>query len=138
MTHDDVALADRLTDGAVQRVEEFGQWHGGRSRVAGVLVGPGVGDDELVGGGTDRVEQQLAVLRPDVTLTGHRGTRQRVVTVDHADPRKDRVVQANQAHHPMRYRAHRHHGAHRQRAGSEVGPRRPPGQVATQQRDDVR
>ena len=48
----------------------------------GVLVGAGVGDHQRLGGGPDRVEQELAVLGADVALTGHRDAGQRVVAVD--------------------------------------------------------
>ncbi len=115
--------------GGVEGVEQFGQRYRGRARLTGVLVGAGVGDHQRLGRRADRVEQQLAVLGADVALTGHRFAGQHVVAVDHADPREDVVVEADQAHHPVRHRAHRHHGAHRQRAGAEVGPGGPAGQV---------
>ena len=97
---------------------------GGRV-LAGVLVGAGVGDDQLLGGRADRVEQQLPVLGTDVALAGHRVAGQHVVAVDDAQPREHAVVEADQADHPVRHRPHRHHRAHRQRAGAEVGPGRP-------------
>ena len=113
-------VAHVLSGGDVERVEQLGERHRGRSVLAGVLVGAGVGDDELLGGRADRVEQQLPVLGTDVAFTGHRVAGQHVVAVDDAEPREHAVVEADQAHHPVRHRPHRHHRAHRQRAGAEV------------------
>ena len=123
--------------GPVEGVEQFGQRHRGRALLAGVLVGAGVGDDQLLGGRADGVEQQLPVLGADVALTGHRVAGQHVVAVDHAEPREHAVVEADQADHPVRHRPHRHHRADRQRSGAEVGAGRASGQVALQQRADV-
>ena len=121
----------------VEGVEQFGQRHRGRPLLAGVFVGAGVGDDELLGRGADRVEQQLPVLGTDVAFAGHRVAGQHVVAVDHTEPREHAVVEPDQADHPVRHRAHRHHRAHRQRAGAEVGPGRPSREVAVQERADV-
>ena len=134
---DDDRVAHLLLGRQVEGVEEFGQRHRGRPLLAGVLVGAGVGDDELLGRGADRVEQQLPVLGTDVAFAGHRVAGQHVVAVDDAEPREDAVVEADEADHAVRHRAHRHHRAHRQRAGAEVGPRRPSGQVAVEERADV-
>ena len=60
-----------------------------------------------------------------------------VVAVDGVAAREDPVVEADQADHAVRHRAHRDHRADRQRAGAEVGPRRPPGQPRPEQRADV-
>ena len=54
----------------------------------------GVGDHHLVGGRADGVDRRIAS--------------RRVVVVDHAEPRVGAVVEAAQ-HHPLRYRARRHH-----------------------------
>ncbi len=79
----------------------------------------------------------MPVLRTDVALTGHRIAGQHVVAVDHSEPGEDSVVEADQADHPVWYRPHRHHRAHRQRAGAEVRARGPAGEVTVQQRLDV-
>ena len=134
---DDDGVAHLLLGGQVEGVEEFGQRHRGRSLLTGVFVGAGVGDDELLGRGADRVEQQLPVLGTDVAFAGHRIAGQHVVAVDDAEPREDAVVETDEADHPVRHRAHRHHRAHRQRAGAEVGPRRTSGEVTVQERADV-
>ena len=126
-----------LGRGDVERVQQLGERDGRRPVLARVLVGAGVGDDELLGGRADRVEQQLPVLGADVAFTGHRVAGQHVVAVDDAQPREHAVVEADQAHHPVRHRAHRHHRAHRQRAGAEVGPGRPAGEVAAEQRANI-
>lgn len=105
----------------------------GRPVLTGVFVGAGVGDDQGVGGGADGIEQQLPVLRTDVAFTRERTTRQDVVAVGDVGARKDAVVEADQAHHAMRHRAHGDHGAHRQRAGAEVGAGGTAGQLPLQQ-----
>ena len=137
MMHDD-PLADAFRRRGVQSVEQLRHRHRGRSWLAGVGVGAGVGDHQLLGGRPDRVEQQLPVLGAAVALTGHRVARQHVVTVDHAVPRIDPVVEPDQAHHPVRHRPHRHHRAHRERAGAEVRPGRSAREVPIEQRLDVR
>ena len=129
---DDDRVAHLVRCRQVEGVEEFGQRYRGRPFLAGVLVGAGVGDDELLRRGADRVEQQLPVLGPDVALAGHRIAGQHVVTVDDAESREDAVVEADEADHPVRHRTHRHHRAHRQGAGAEVGASRPPREVAVQ------
>ena len=130
-------VADLVRRRHVEGVEQLGQRHRGRSVLAGVFVGAGVGDHQLLGGRADGVEQQLPVLGADVALAGHRVAGQHVVAVDDAEPREHPVVEPDQAHHPVRHRPHRHHRAHRQRAGAEVGAGRASGQVAFQQRADV-
>ena len=99
--------------------------HGGGSLGAVVLAAPGVGDHQRLGGRRDRVEQQLAVLRAQVALAGAGSPGQHVVAVDGGGAREDPVVEADQADHAVRHRAHRHHRADRQGAGAEVGARRP-------------
>ena len=123
--------------GHVKGVEQFVQRHRGRAGLARVLIGAGVGDDQLLGGRADGVEQQLPVLGTDVAFTGHRVAGQHVVAVDDAEAREHAVVEADQADHPVRHRAHRHHRAHGQRAGAEVGPGRAAGQVLVEQCADV-
>ena len=120
--------------GAVERVEQLAERHRRRSLGPGVLAAAGVGDDELVGRRDDRVEEQLAVLGAQVALAGAGPPRQHVVAVDGRHPREHPVVEADQAHHPVRHRAHRHHRADRQRPGAEVGARRAPAQPLLQER----
>ena len=115
--------------GRVEGVQQFEEGHRWWSVRAGVLVGAGVGDHQGLGGGEDRVEQQLAVLGPDVALTGRRLAGQRVVAVHQIAAREDPVVKSDQAYHPVRHRAHRHHRADRQRAGAEVRPGGPTGET---------
>ena len=134
--HDDVAAHPRL-GGAVEGVEQLAEGYGGRAVLPAVRVGAGVGDDELVGRGTDRVEQQLAVLGADVTLTGDRGAGQHVVAVDRALPGEHPVVEPQQADHAVRDRAHRDHGADGEAAGPEVGPGGSAGEVVVEHRADV-
>ena len=134
---DDDALPDLLRGGHVEGVQQFVQRHRGRTRLPRVLIGPGVGDDQLFGGRADGVEQQLPVLRTDVAFAGHRVAGQHVVAVDDAEAREDAVVETDQADHPVRHGPHRHHRAHGQGSGAEVGPGRASGQVLVEQRPDV-
>ena len=133
MMHDD-ALAHALRRRRVQGVEQLGQRHRGGTGLTGVGVGAGVGDHQLLGGRPDRVEEQLPVLGAGVALPGHGIAGQHVVAVGDALPREHAVVETDEAHHPMRHRPHRHHRAHRQRAGAEVRARRPPREMAIEQR----
>ncbi len=135
---DGVGHADRArVGGRVEGVEQLAERYGGRARLAGVLVGAGVGDDQRLGRGQHRVEQQLAVLAAGVALAGARVAGQHVVAVDRADPREDAVVEAEQADHAVRHRAHRHHRADGERAGAEVGAGRPAGEPVGEQGADV-
>ena len=133
--HDTVP--DRFGRGPIQRVEQLLHRDGGRPVLTGVLVGAGVGDDQGVGGRADGIEQQLPVLRTDVAFTRERTTGQDVVAVGDVGARKHAVVEADQAHHAVWHRAHRDHGAHRQRAGAEVGAGGTAGQLPLQQGPDV-
>ena len=119
--------------GAVERVEELAERDRGRLVVVGVLAAAGVGHDQRLGRGADRVEEQLPVLGADVALTGHRPPGQDVVAVDGLEAREDAVVEPDEAHHAVGHRAHRHHRAHGEGAGAEVAPRRPPAQPVAQQ-----
>ena len=82
---DDEPVADLVGGRHVERVQQFGERHRRRPVLTGVLVGAGVGDDDLLGGRADRVEQQ-PVLGADVALAGHRVAGERVVTVDDSEP----------------------------------------------------
>ena len=130
---DDDAVADGVGGGPVQRVEQLHERNGGRAVGAAVLVGAGIGDHQPLGRRTDRVEQQLAVLGTRIAFAGQRIAGQHVVTIDDTGAREHAVVEADQAHHPVRHGAHRHHRAHRERAGAEVGPGRASAQLALQQ-----
>ncbi len=118
----------------VEGVEELAERHGGRALVARRLVGAGVGDDEVLGGRGDRVEHQLAVLAARVSLPGEGAAGEHVVAVDRAGPREDAVVEAEQADHAVRDRAHRHQRGHGQGAGAEVGAGRASGEALPHQR----
>ena len=65
----------------------------------------------MLGRGQQRVEEQLAVLAARVALAGERRAAEDVVAVDRVAAREDAVVEADQADHPVRHRAHRHHRA---------------------------
>ena len=134
---DDDALPDLLGGGHVEGVQQFVQRHRGRTGLPRVLIGSGVGDDQFLGGRADGVQQQLAILRTDVALAGHRVAGQYVVAVDDAEAREDAVVETDQADHPVRHGSHRHHRAHGQGSGAEVGPGRTSGQVLVEQCPDV-
>ena len=85
-----------------------------------------------------RVEHQLAVLAAGVALTGERSARDHVVAVDGTGAGEDAVVESEQADHAVRHRPHRHQRGHGERAGAEVGARRPAGHPLAHQRADVR
>ena len=95
---------------------------GRRARLAAVLVGAGVGDDQRLARRDHRVEQQLAVLAARVALAGERVAGQHVVAVGDRAAREDAVVEAHQADHPVRHRPHRHQRGDGEVAGAEVGP----------------
>ena len=117
-------VADRPVRRYVEGVEQLAEGNGRRVLQTGHGVCSGVGDDEAVRGGHDRVEQQLAVLAAQVPLPGDRVASQDVVAVGGLHPRERAVLQPHEADDPVRHRAHRDHGAHREGAGSEVRPSR--------------
>src|SRR5262245_31641772 len=108
--------------GAVEDVEQLAEGDGGRPDGAGALVGAGGGADEAPLGCGDRVETELAVLGTGVALSEPRAAGEDVVTVGPGGAREDAVVEAEQADHAVRDRAHRDHRAHSEGAGAEVGP----------------
>jgi hypothetical protein len=130
---DEDLLAARRPGAGGDRVEQLAQRHRGRATGPGALVGAGVHDDQVLGGRADRVEQQLAVLAARVALADQGIAGQQVVAVGHAGPRERAVVQPEQAHHPVRDRAHRHQGGHGEAAGAEVRPAGPPAQPLVEQ-----
>ncbi len=112
--------------GAISSTESISSpsGHGRWADAPADLIGAGVGDDQVLRGREHGVEQELSVFAARIALAGERTARQDVVAVGRAGPGEDAVVEAEQADHPVRHRAHRHHGAHRERSGAEVGPRR--------------
>ena len=123
--------------GAVRHVQQLPDRHRGRARDVRALVVAGVGDDQPVGRRHQRVEQHLAVLGARVPVADVRVGEQQVVAVARGLARERGVVQAEQAHDPVRHRAHRHERADRQVAGAEVRARRPALQALGQQRADL-
>ena len=119
-------------------VEQLAERHGGRAPGAGPRVGARVEDDQVLGRGTHRVEQQLAVFAARVALADAGISGEHVVAVVHACSRERAVVEPEQADHPMRDRAHRHHRRDGETAGAEVGPPRSPAQPLGQQPAHVR
>ena len=121
----------------VEGVEQLADRHRRRPVDAGALVGAGVDDDEVVGGGDDRVEQQLAVLGGGVALADAGVAGEDVVAVRARLAGEDLVVHAEQAHDAVRHRAHRHQRRDGERAGAEVGARRTPGEAVGENGADV-
>ena len=101
------------------------------------LVVAGVGDDQPVGRGHQRVEQQLAVLGARVALADVRVGEHQVVAVARRLARERAVVEPEQADDAVRDRAHRHERADRQVAGAEVRARRAALQALGEQRADL-
>ena len=124
-------------DRAVDDVEQLADRHRGRARRVRALVVAGVGDDQPLGRGQQRVEQQLAVLAARVAVADVRVVEHQVVAVARRLARERAVVEAEQADDPVRDRAHRHERADRQVAGAEVRPRRPALEAVGEQRADV-
>lgn len=81
-------VAHRGRGGDVERVEQFHHRNSGWSALAADLVGTGIGDHQLLGGRSDRVQQQLPVLGTRIAFPGHRLTGQDVVSVHHTDAGK--------------------------------------------------
>jgi len=114
-------------DGPVHGVEHLPERDGRRHGRAGALVVAGVRDHEVLLGGADRVEEELAVLAARVVVAHPRVPGEEVVAVAQALAREGAVVQAEQHDHAMRHRAHRHQRADGQGSGAEPGPGGPPG-----------
>ena len=110
--------------GGVDDVEQLVQGHGGGPGEVGALVPGRVGDDEVVGGGQEGVEEELAVLGAGVVVADVRVGGDEVVAVALEVAGEDAVVEAEQADHPVGDRPHRDERADRQVAGAEVRPRR--------------
>ena len=89
-------------DSGVQGVEKFHERNSRGALLTRVFVGSRVRDHQLVGGRTYRVEQKLAVFGSDVTLAGHRLAGQHVVAVRGSESREHGVVEAHEAHDPVR------------------------------------
>ncbi len=122
----------------VHGVEQLRDGHRGRPGRAGALVEARVQDDEVLGRGRDRVEEELPVLGTRVALTDERVGPEDVVAVVAAAPGEGAVVHPEQAHHPVGDGAHGLERADRQGAGAEPRPGGTPAQTASEQRPDVR
>ncbi len=121
----------------VQGVQQLADRDRGRSGRTGALIGPGVEHDQVLAGGTDGVQEELAVLAAPVPLPDPGLAQQDVVAGPGSRSRERRLVQAEQADHPVRDGAHRLQGTDGQRSGAEARPRRPAGQSTGQQRAQV-
>lgn len=86
------------------------------------LVVAGEEGNEVILRRHQRIEQKLAILAARITLADPRSTCQDVVPVELLGSREHPVVETEQDHCPVRHRAHRHHRAHGETAGPEVGP----------------
>jgi hypothetical protein len=124
-------------DLAPHDVQQLADRDRGRALDVGALVVAGVGDDQPVLRGQQRVQQELAVLGARVAVADVGIVEQQVVTVTRRLARERPVVEAEQADDPVRDRAHRHQGADRQVAGAEVRARRAPLQALGEQRADL-
>ncbi len=134
--HDHPAARRRAVggpDGAVDGVEQLADRDRRRAFGVGALVAAGVDHDQPVRGGQQGVQQQLAVLAAGVAVADEGVGQRHVVAVAGRDAREDAVVEAQQADHPVRHRAHRHQRADGQVAGAEVGPGGPPAQPVGEQ-----
>ena len=97
-------------DRAVDDIEQLTNWDGRGSLGVGALVTAGVGDDEVLGGRQERIEQELTVFDARVAVADVRVAADDVVTISPCVAGKHPVVKAEKADDPMR------HGPHRERA----------------------
>ena len=89
------------------------------------LVGAGVGDDQVLGRGTSSRRAAAGGPRCAGRARRRRGRRASTSSPSSTPARgNDAVVEAEQADHPVRDRAHRHHRRDGEGAGAEVGPGR--------------
>ena len=121
----------------VDDVEQLGDGHRGRTLEVRALVVAGVGDDQPLGRGEQRVEQHLPILGARVAVADVGIVEQQVVAVARGLARELAVVEPEDADDAVRDRAHRHERADRQVAGAEVRPRRASLQAVGEQRADV-
>ena len=92
----------------VQGVQQLTDRHRRRAVRAGARVRAAVDHHQVLLGGHDRVQQQLPVLAARVAIADPGLGGEHVVPVRARSARKDAVVDAEQAHHPVRHRPHRH------------------------------
>ena len=121
----------------VHDVEQLPHRDRRRAGLVRALVVAAVGDDEVLAGGQQRIEQELAVFAAGVTVAHPRVLRGEVVAVALDVARETPVVEPEQAHDLVGDGAHGDEGAHGQEAGAEVRPRRLAFQPFRQQRVDV-
>ena len=122
---------------AVDDVEQLGDGHRRRAGQVRALVVAGVGDDQPLGRGEQRVEQHLPVLGARVAVAEVGIVEQQVVAVARRLARELPVVEAEDAHDAVRHRPHRHERADREVPGAEVRARRTAAQAVGEQRSDV-
>jgi hypothetical protein len=68
-------------DHRIDLVEQLGNWHRRRQRCVGIFVPARERDDQLVGCGQHRIEQQLPVFARRVTRPHHRMQGEEIVAV---------------------------------------------------------
>ncbi len=110
------------TDHRGHHVAHFTERNRRRPRRTGDRIGTGVEQQHLLSRRHDRIEQQLPIFTSRVAFADTGVLGEHVVAVDVGAAGKDVVVEAEENHHPMRHRAHRHHGADRELTGAEVRP----------------
>jgi hypothetical protein len=120
--------------GGVDGVQQLAHRNRGGPQRVGALVIAAEGDDQPLGGGQQRVEQQLTVLAARVALAQVRVLQHEIVAVARGLARERAVVEPEQAHDAVRHRAHRLKGAHGQVTGAEVRPGGAPRQAVGQER----
>ena len=121
----------------IDDVEQLADRNGRRAAQVRALVCPRVGDDQPLGRRHQRVKQHLAVLGARVAVADVGLGEQQVVAVAAGPARELAVVEPEDAHDPVRNRAHRVQRADRQVAGAEVRPRRAPAKAIGEQHADV-
>ena len=121
--HDGVPRASVCdAHGVIHHIEQLAHRHGRWAREVGALIAPGVRHHQMVAGRQQRIEEELPVLAPHLGIADPLVARSQVVPVALDVTRETPVVQAQQAHHPVRDGAHGHERAHGQMARAEIGP----------------
>jgi hypothetical protein len=109
-------------DGPVDNVKQFRHGDSRRSPLVEVLVASFKGYDEVFGRREQGIEEKLSVLAWAVPVPNLRAGKQQVVAVLGCWTWKEPVVEAEQANHAVRHRAHGDQRADRHVAGAEASP----------------
>ena len=138
---DDDAISGRSPVAGANRpvddVEELADRHGGRAFEVRALVSTRVGDHQVIGGSEEGVEEELAVLGARVSVADMGIGEDQVIAASFTHPGERPVVEAEQAHHPVRHRPHGDERADGQVPGPEVGSSGTSPEAVGEERADI-